>query len=78
MLADSLALSLGFTRGNHQFGLDFYRDTYALVDADMNTWDVRWMLPLANANNLLELWVGTSELEGSSSVFGGLRFVFYR
>ncbi len=78
VLSDSLALTLGFKRDAHEFGVDFYRDTYALVDADMNTWDVRWMFPLTNENNLLELYVGSSELEGSSSAFGGLRFVFYR
>lgn len=78
VLADSLAMSLGYSSGSHQFGVDFYRDTYALVDADMNTWSVRWMFPLTNENSLLELWVGTSELEGSSSAYGGLRFVFYR
>ncbi len=79
VLADSFALSLDYNAGGgHEFGVDFYRDTYALVDADMNTWDVRWMFPLANENNLLELWAGSSKLEGSSSAFGGLRFVFYR
>ena len=36
------------------------------------------MFPLKNDSNLLELWVGTSEIEGSDSLFAGLRFVFYR
>lgn len=78
VLSDSLGLSLALKRGAQTFGIDFYRDAYALVDADMRTWNLRWMFPLRNDDNLLELWVGSSDLEGSSSAFGGLRLVFYR
>ena len=36
------------------------------------------MFPLTNTDNLQEFWLGTSELEGSSSAFDGLSLVFYR
>jgi len=78
VLSDTLGLSLSLPRGVHEFGMDFYRDTYALVDADMTTWDLRWMFPLWGPDNQLELWAGSGDLEGSRSAFGGLRFIFYR
>lgn len=78
VLSDSFALSLGLRHGTQQFAVDYYVDTYALVDASMRTWDLRWMLPLSSENNLVEFWGGSSELEGTSTAFGGIRFIFYR
>jgi hypothetical protein len=78
VLSESYSLSVGYSGTSHQVGLDYYHDTTALFDSDLDSVSVRWMFPISASGSWLELWSGVSDSFGDQTLFAGVRILLSR
>lgn len=75
VLSDSLSLSLGYKFATREIGFDYYHDTSALFDTELDSYSLRWLFPFGASGKWLEIWAGLSESQGEKIGFGGVRLL---